>query len=245
VIRGRHAFPKGGSLGTIAITLQRRLAVPKSIIFPSVEPYWVFERECLRFPALVDGTIVNCLVSGEALIQHFGARGMTADEARRAFNDHKLAIQEAARGKIEAGEYNTRGEVLLKMSDFARQTTTTPPPFSERALRVSYPGELESDPILKDLIVNASSILKDELGRALPDVAAEWKLVPVETGETLVKLTVRDLETRAWVENLFTLADLKDEATFRFSLIRLWDDLLQERGRAKIRELAKTAGSGE
>src|SRR5262249_26764693 len=154
-------------------------------VFPSVEPYWVFERVCLRFPALVDGSIINCLVSGEALFQHFGARDFTADEARRAFNNHKQDIQEAARRKIEGGEFNTRGEILLKMSDFTRQTTTTPPPFSERTLRVSYSEDFENDPALKDLTVNASRILEDELGRALPHVAAEWNLLPIPTGEAL------------------------------------------------------------
>jgi hypothetical protein len=225
--------------------LQRRLAVPKNIAFPPVQPYWLFERECLRFPALVDGSIITCLVSGEALIQHFSAEAMTADEATRAFNDHRPAIEDAARTKIEAGEFNTRGELLLKISDFTRQTTTTPTRFSEPALRVSYPDKLDGDPVFKDLIVKASRILEDELARALPHVAAEWKLLPVPTVETLAQLTIRDLETKASVEGLFTRADLKDKAAFRFSLFRLWDDLLQDRGRAKIRELAKAAGAGD
>jgi Protein of unknown function (DUF1488) len=219
--------------------------VPKSITFPPAQPYWLFERECLRFPALVDGSIINCLVSGEALFQHFGARSMSADEARRAFSDHMPAIQEAARRKIEAGEFNTRGELLLKISDFATQATTTPAPFSERTLRVSYPEKLDSAPVLKDLIVNATRILEDELASALPHVVAEWKLLPVPTGETLAQLTIRDLETKGWVEGWFTPADLKNKPMFRFSLFRLWDDLLQERGRVQIGELQKTAASEE
>ena len=219
--------------------------MPKSIVFPPTEPYWVFERDCLRFPALVDGVILNCLVSGEALLHHFGAKGLTADEARRAFNIHKPAIQEAAREKIESGEFNTRGEVLLKMTDFTTQTTPTPPHFPERTLRVSYPDELDSNPGLKDLLVHASRILEDKLGRAVPQVAAEWKLFPVPTGETLVQLTLRDLETKGWVEKLFLPTDLMDEPGIRYSLFRLWDDLLQEKGRLQIGELQKTAGSGE
>ncbi len=219
--------------------------MPKNIVFPPTEPYWVFERDCLRFPAFVDGTIINCLVSGEALMQHFGAKRMTADEARHAFNNNKPAIQEAARRKIGVGQFNTRGEVLLKTTDFTRQSTTASTPFTERALRVSYPDGLDSDPVLKDLIVNASRILEDELVSALSHVAAEWKLFPVPTGETLVQLTIRDLETKGWVEGLFTPAELKNNAEFRFSLFRLWDDLLKEKSRVLIGELQETAGSGE
>jgi Protein of unknown function (DUF1488) len=221
--------------------------VLKNIAFPPAQPYWLFERDCLRFPVLVDGSIVNCLVSGEALLQHFGAKVLTADEAKRAFNDHKPAIQDAARRKIEAGEFNTRGELLLRISDFTRQTTTTPAPtrFSEPVLRISYRDKLDSDAILKDAIVNASRILEDELASGLRHVTAEWKRLPVPTGDMLVQLTICDLDTKALVEGFFTPADLKNEAMFRYSLFRLWDDLLQERGRAKIRELAITAGSGD
>ena len=47
--------------------------MPHEITFPDTpRPFWVFGRDCVAFPAIVDGKTIKCLVSMELLMERFG-----------------------------------------------------------------------------------------------------------------------------------------------------------------------------
>ena len=76
--------------------------------------------------------------------------------------------------------------------------------------------------------------LRTSLRPASMFATAFWELVRVASGKSLVQLTLTDQETMASVSNLFSAVDLANLEYARFSLFRLWDDLLRERGRRQL-----------
>ncbi len=67
------------------------------IEFPGVAPTYRGGELKLSFPAMVDGRLVECMISAEALEDHFGARSHCATDLHAAFNAHRNEIEEAAR----------------------------------------------------------------------------------------------------------------------------------------------------
>jgi hypothetical protein len=85
----------------------------KNIQFHPNQARHLFDRDCIGFPATVDGHPVECIVSAELLIQRFGARNNSQNEVQAAFRSGLPVIQEAARKLIEAGCVNDKSEILL------------------------------------------------------------------------------------------------------------------------------------
>jgi hypothetical protein len=213
--------------------------MPQSVTFPKLKPQWIFDRACVQFFATIDGEqVLKCLVSGEALQEHFGARDFSMEEAMRAFLDHREEIEAVAREKILKGNYKRGDEVPLLMADFPRKTTTTTPsPRPTHGLRTEIDPAISEDPMLLSGVKEAIFLLEQELATGSIQVNAVWERVRVPPNKSLAQLTLADDETKATVTGLFSAGDLTNLNYARFSLFRLWDDLLRERGRRQLEAL--------
>lgn len=83
----------------------------KQITFPARSVFDV-ETLCVAFLAEVDGSIVKCRISTEALEDYFGARGSN-DAMLQAFGSYRHRIEEVAREMLEAGQT----EILITTDD--------------------------------------------------------------------------------------------------------------------------------
>jgi hypothetical protein len=215
------------------------------IVFPRTEASWLFDRNSVRFYALYRGRVVNCVISVEALYSHFGANDFSAEEALRAFNEHRPVIEDVARRKIEQSDPKPGDDVRLVKEDFPKRSTTITLPPQTPGLVIRDSAAINSDPQLQAWVAEANSILQRDLARGRNPVTAEWDVIVVPGGVKVAKLKLTDGETRASVDGLFTKEDVSNLSSARFSLFRLWDDLLRERVRRLTDLLVGTAGAGE
>jgi hypothetical protein len=218
----------------------------QSVTFPKLKPQWLFNRDCVQFFATIDGEqVLMCLVSAEALYTHFGARDFSGEEALRAFLEHQEEIEAVARQKILKDNPKRGDVVLLRMADFPRKTTTTtPPPRPARGLRTVIDPTISEDPLLLSGVNEAKFVLEQDLATGSIQAIAAWELVRVPPNKSLAQLTLTDEETKASVTGLFSTGDLENLNYARFSLFRLWDDLLRERGRRQLEALQAAPSSG-
>jgi hypothetical protein len=72
-----------------------------------------FDRGAVAFPAVVDGVNRQCLISTEALEDHFGADH--GSNFVYVYERNKYAIQQVARRMLEQG---ASGEVVIKSGHF-------------------------------------------------------------------------------------------------------------------------------
>ena len=219
--------------------------MPKTIEFPKSSPEWVFSRDCVRFFALVDGKVVPCFVTLEALMEHFpvGAVDPGGASSLRSFQEHRTEIERVARRKLEATENERSPELLLRSDDF--------PPLSATAAsrRVKFLTSTESleirqDPALLSKIDQVNSLLEEDHVRRRMPITANWDLLPT-SGESLVQLVLKDDVTGAEADALFTRADGASLATDWFSLFRIWDNLMGARGDRLRRALEIHVGTEE
>jgi len=75
---------------------------------------WDFNRDCVAFPAMVEGKVVRCLISQEALQDHFGG-GILGADLVGTFEANRGAIEAVARMKLQTSRGNP---LLLKSEDF-------------------------------------------------------------------------------------------------------------------------------
>jgi hypothetical protein len=217
-----------------------------SVTFPKLKPQWLFDRDCVQFFAAIDGEeVLKCLVSAEALYTHFGARDFSGEEATRAFLEHQEEIEAVAREKILKGDYKRGNEVLLRMADFPRKTSeTVSPARPAHGLRTVIAPALSEHPMLLSGVQEAKFILEQDLARGSIQVEATWELVESPPGKPFALLTLTDEETKVSVEQLFSARALENFDDVRFSLFRLWDDLLRKRGRRQLEALEAVPKSG-
>jgi len=66
------------------------------ITFSTAAPVYHGDEPALVFGAIADGERVQCTISAEALRDHFGVASSREDDLRRAFDNHRAAIEGAA-----------------------------------------------------------------------------------------------------------------------------------------------------
>src|SRR5688572_22138246 len=93
--------------------------MPIDVVFPPSEPKLVIERDCLEFPALVNGKSTRCLVTFELLMERFRARSNAPDEAVRAFNDSRGPIENLAQAQFILGRVTPGSDLVLKSDTLA------------------------------------------------------------------------------------------------------------------------------
>ncbi len=217
--------------------------MPKSIEFPKAAPQWVPGRLSVLFYALVDGTLVQCLLSIEAMWDHFGVKRPDAREAVQAFFGHRMDIEHAARRKIETGNFARNAEIILEPDDFPRQTGVTDSPWV-KPLSVRVSPAIRQDPSLLNKLEQIGSALERDYVRMGARTVAEWDLI-AGSAEQLIQLTLTDEETEASVLRLFTRDDLNRLPEEWYPLFRLWGDLLSVRGERLKQSHAVHAGIEE
>jgi len=81
------------------------------------EYQWSFDRFAMMFDAYDGDKRVLCMISGEALMDHFGARPPRA-ALEAAFVANRAEIQDKARELYRAWALSTDGRVLVRSADF-------------------------------------------------------------------------------------------------------------------------------
>ena len=86
----------------------------KQIIF-SGNRAWDNDKDSMSFEVEIDGKRTRCLISREALDDHYGAnQGKTVEQA---FDDNQDSIEDVARRIINNNQINAQGEYLIRSRD--------------------------------------------------------------------------------------------------------------------------------
>jgi hypothetical protein len=195
---------------------------PTQIEFPDLPPpQYLFERDCVSFPARVDGRPVNCLATMEFLMQNFGLRTLDGDAMLEAYQKDREAIQKIARGFIEAGWIGPDNEVLL-----TRLFTS---------LGVSVGAALHEWPEGYRLIQNASRRLTDLIGPTAGQVSIEWDRA--EGPQECPVISLRISNPSGSVAAVFDPSEMESSSHMQVRLSRLWGDLLQLQSRKQLHQL--------
>jgi hypothetical protein len=198
---------------------ERRRNVPREILFPEGELYYVFERDCLGFRALVDGKSVGCLVTGELLMHRFGASAFTEEAFREAYSKHEAEIHAIARHHIEMGWINSDNLVILT-------TLFT-------TLRFNYGEDLRKKPRELALAEAAARVLAELIGPGSREVTVDldWE---EKDGHRPFVVILNDPAGMA--VSRFETKELEPVRRLRVRLARLWGDLLQIRSQKLIQQ---------
>ncbi|CAM2195229.1 DUF1488 domain-containing protein [Paraburkholderia sp. A1RI_3L] len=86
------------------------------IIFPKEPPEYCGPELTLAFAAMVDGERLECVITAEALEDHFGAESTRAEDMLGAFDAHRERIEAAARRLLS----ETRGRCAVLRSGYVR-----------------------------------------------------------------------------------------------------------------------------
>lgn len=88
-----------------------------SIEFPEKVERYDSDRDVVLFAGKTLEGEITCAVSGEALEDHFGARGSSARARLTAFRVNRPVIEDVARRKLTAHQHETDGSILVKTTD--------------------------------------------------------------------------------------------------------------------------------
>ncbi|AXE96346.1 DUF1488 domain-containing protein [Paraburkholderia sp. 22099] len=86
------------------------------ILFPNETPEYSGRELTLAFPAMVDGERVECMITAEALEDHFGAASPRLEDMVGAFDTHRARIEAATRRLLS----ETRAQCLVLRSGYVR-----------------------------------------------------------------------------------------------------------------------------
>lgn len=80
---------------------------PQSAYLPSLPS--------IAFPVVVDDHLRHCMVTEEALMDHFGASSYEPPHLQHVFESHRHDIEATAADRIRTG---ATGDVILRTQDF-------------------------------------------------------------------------------------------------------------------------------
>jgi len=202
------------------------------LLFPDVEPFWVFDRDCLAFPAVLDGKTIRCLVTLETLIQNYGAKSPSELEMKRAFGENRAKIHDIARAMINTKQFDEHGEILIR---------STSPQLLGSELSVKYSDAILKTERLRDIVQAASYRLGYGLGHLPGPVEGSWDFGPGDD-RSILELKLKHVETGVTVRDWFTPDELVSVNLLKSRFQKTWGDLL----RAITRKQLENVGlSGE
>ena len=88
-----------------------------AIAFPDKVERYDSDRDAVLYLARTAEREITCAISGEALEDHFGARGAGERSRLAAFRANRKAIEAAARRKFESGRREKDGSILVRSAD--------------------------------------------------------------------------------------------------------------------------------
>jgi len=203
--------------------------MPKTIEFPDVPPWWVFERDCVAFVALVDGNPIRCFITMEALLKYFGARSHYESDCIQAFQEKRNRIQEIARRKIAQDEFTPgpAGELLIKTTDVE--------PTPSRVIASKISDEIRHDKELERLVSRANWILVELIGDYPHDLNTEWR-IPSAGRQDLLQFTILDRAAGVATVFPFTIAQLTDAQFLKEKLYLVFSEFLRARSKSLLRK---------
>jgi hypothetical protein len=86
------------------------------ILFPNETPEYSGRELTLAFPAMVDGERVECMITAEALEDHYGAASYRLEDMIGAFSAHRPRIEAATRRLLS----ETSAQCLVLRSGYVR-----------------------------------------------------------------------------------------------------------------------------
>lgn len=95
------------------------------IEFPEKIERYDSSRDVVLFAARTREGEVDCAISGEALDDHFGAKGASQRARLAVFREHRPTIEKAARQKFLARRIERDGSILIRSID---TVPVQPPP---------------------------------------------------------------------------------------------------------------------
>ncbi len=196
----------------------------REILFPEVEPLYVFDRDCLAFRALADGKPVECMATAEFLLARFGAHDVAEGSLRQAYRDHKHDIQEIARNHIANGWIDEEGRIFLT-TRFTR-------------LDVTFGGRLNAWDGGRESATAAHRILTEIIGPNAEEVVVEWAGEGHPPGQLSITLRISDPSIPHSVKLFLGPNEWENETTLRVILAGAWGATL----RARSRKLLLTSG---
>jgi hypothetical protein len=191
--------------------------MPAEIIFPDIEPEYIFDRDVLAIRALADGKPVQVMVTAELLMTRFSARDITEEALRDAYRQHKDEIQSIAGNHIKMGWIDEGRRVFLT-TRYTRLHVTFDPRFAEWA------------PAL-DLAKTFHRILTDIIGPNAGEVKVSWNLSgELNQGRPFLEVRVSDA---SGPPEFWLTFDLSEAATnslaINVRLAEMWSTLLKHR----------------
>lgn len=84
------------------------------IDFPEKIERYDSSRDVVLFAARTRDGEINCAISGEALEDHYGAKGTSRRARLAAFKAHRPEIEEAARQKFASRRLERDGSILIR-----------------------------------------------------------------------------------------------------------------------------------
>jgi hypothetical protein len=194
--------------------------VPNQIDFPEADPTYVFERDCLAFPAVVDGKPVLCLITGELLLFRFGAQDMSEEAMRETFQEHRTELQAIARSHIENGWIDDEGRILLT-TRFTR-------------LNVTFGETLGKRSALLSAANTAHRLLTEIIGPNAEEVSIVWDVRGSDPEESAISLQIIDPAIPHSAKVFLEHPERQHPEEFRVNLARLWNSILRARSRTLI-----------
>ena len=85
--------------------------------FPEKIENYDSDRDVILFVGKAADGEITCAISGEALDDHFAARGRGQRARLAAFREHRSEIEDAARRKLEASQQERDGSILIRSYD--------------------------------------------------------------------------------------------------------------------------------
>jgi hypothetical protein len=194
--------------------------VPPEIVFPNAEPWYVFERDCLGFRAVVDGKGVECLVSLELLMSRFGAREPTEESLRAAYRERRDELRQIARSHIENGWIDEEGRVLLT----TRYTR----------LQVSFSDRLRENKEGMQVAEAAQRRLAEIIGPNAEEVHVAWDGSSPPGGHLTINFHLGDPSVPFSLQVFLDQYNWRNPTAFQLTLAGAWGSVLRARSRKLI-----------
>jgi hypothetical protein len=120
VVVARASTTEGGNQKKACAAPERSTCQTKAnlmqIIFSNETPEYSGRELTLAFPAMVDGERVECMITAEALEDHYGAASPRLEDMVGAFAEHRARIEAATRRLLS----ETRAQCLVLRSGYVR-----------------------------------------------------------------------------------------------------------------------------
>ena len=190
--------------------------MPVEIVFPDIEPAYIFERDVLALRALADGNPVQVMVTAEFLMARFGTRDISEEALRDAYRQHKDEIRSIARNHIEMGWIDEERRVFLT----TRYTR----------LHVTFDARFDESPPALDLAKTFHRTLTDIIGPNAGEVRVSWHLSgELDQGRRRLEVRVSDASGPPEFGLSFDLSEAANRVAISFRLAEMWSSLLKRR----------------